>query len=72
MAETEAKQLETPCKAVKKLLDALEERQILRSIELEMEGGELKAYEFAEPTAFVPFLYMARCFMQTKDRRAEI
>ncbi|MCM1117738.1 MAG: helix-turn-helix domain-containing protein [bacterium] len=65
VAEAAAKQLEMPCKAVEELLDALKERQILRSIELEMEGGEVKAYELAEPTAFVPFLYMARCFMQT-------
>lgn len=65
VAEAAAKQLEMPCKAVEELLDALKERQILRSIELEMEGGEVKAYELAEPTAFVPFLYLARCFMQT-------
>ena len=54
-----------PCKAVEELLKALEERQILRSMELEMESGEVKAYELAEPAAFVPFLYIARCFMQT-------
>lgn len=47
------------------LLKALEERQILRSMELELEGGEVTAYELAEPAAFVPFLYLARCFMQT-------
>lgn len=30
-----------------------------------MESGEVRAYEIAEPTAFIPFLYIARCFMQT-------
>ena len=53
-----------PCEAVEELLNVLEERQILRSMELELENGEEKAYELAEPVAFVPFLYIARCFMQ--------
>lgn len=65
VAEAAAKQLEMPCEAVEELLKALEERQILRSMELELEGGEVMAYELAEPAAFVPFLYLARCFMQT-------
>lgn len=65
VAEAAAKQLEMPCKAVEELLKALEERQILRSMELELESGEVKAYELAEPAAFVPLLYIARCFMQT-------
>lgn len=65
VAEAAAKQLEMSCEAVEELLKALEERQILRSMELELESGEVKAYELAEPTAFVPFLYIARCFMQT-------
>ena len=65
VAEAAAKQLELPCKTVEELLKALEERQILRSMELELESGEVKAYELAEPAAFVPFLYIARCFMQT-------
>ena len=65
VAEAAAKQLDMPCKAVEELLKALEERQILKSMELEMESGEVKAYELAEPAAFVPLLYIARCFMQT-------
>lgn len=32
---------------------------------MELESGEVRAYEIAEPTAFIPFLYIARCFMQT-------
>ncbi len=65
VAEAAAKQLEMSCETVEELLDALEERQILSSVELELESGEVKAYELAEPAAFVPFLYIARCFMQT-------
>ncbi len=65
IAEAAAKQLQMPCGTVEELLRSLEGLQILRSMELELEAGEVKAYELAEPAAFVPFLYMARCFMQT-------
>ena len=65
VAKAVAKQMEMPCEAVEELLRALEERKILRSIELALEDGEVKAYELAEPAAFVPFLYIARCFMQS-------
>ncbi len=65
VAEAAAKQLEMSYETVEELLKTLEELQILRSIELELEGGEVKAYELAESAAFVPFLYIARCFMQT-------
>lgn len=49
-----AKQLDMPGETVEELLKALEERQILRSVELELESGEARAYELAEPAAFVP------------------
>ena len=65
VAEAAAEQLKIPCETVEDFLKALEELQILRSMELELGSGEVKAYELAEPTAFVPFLYIARCFMQT-------
>lgn len=65
VAKAAAKQMEMPCKAVEELLRALEERKILRSIELALEDGEVKAYELVEPAAFIPFLYIARCFMQS-------
>lgn len=65
VAEAAAKHLEIPYETVEELLKALEELQILRSMELELGSGEVKAYELAEPAAFVPFLYIARCFMQT-------
>ena len=63
--QTAANQLKMPCEEVEELLKALEERQVLRSMEIEMENGEVRAYELADPAAFVPFLYIARCFMQT-------
>lgn len=65
VAEAAAKQLEMSCETVEGLLKALEELQILCSMELVLADGEVKAYELAEPAAFVPFLYIARCFMQT-------
>ena len=64
VAQAVAKQLDMPEETVEELLKALEERQILRSVELELESGEARAYELAEPAAFVPLLYIARCFMQ--------
>lgn len=65
IAEAAAKQLKMPCDTVEELLKSLEEQQIVRSMELEWEDGEVTAYELAEPSAFVPFLYLAKCFMQT-------
>ncbi|MCM1124473.1 MAG: helix-turn-helix domain-containing protein [Ruminococcus flavefaciens] len=65
VAEAAAKQLGMSCETVEGLLNALEGLQILRFMELELDSGEVKAYELAEPAAFVPFLYIARCFMQT-------
>lgn len=65
IAEAAAKQLKMPCDTVEELLSSLEEQQIVRSMELELEDGEVTAYELAEPTAFIPFLYLAKCFMQT-------
>ena len=65
VAQAVAKQLDMPVETVEELLKALEERQILRSVELELEIGEARAYELAEPAAFVPLLYIARCFMQS-------
>lgn len=65
IAEAAAKQLKMTCDTVEELLSSLEEQQIVRSMELELEDGEVTAYELAEPTAFIPFLYLAKCFMQT-------
>lgn len=64
-AKAAAKQLQMPCETVEELLKSLEEQQIMRSMELELEDGEMTAYELAEPSAFIPFLYLAKCFMQT-------
>ena len=37
----------------------------VRSVNLEVEDGEVKAYRVAEPLKLVPFLYLTRCFMQS-------
>ena len=44
--------------------ETLVERGILHAMELELEEGEVTAYQVAEPLTFIPFLYLARCFMQ--------
>ncbi len=60
-----AKHLKMPLETVEELLGALAERSILRSVDLEVEDGEVRAYQVAESLKFVPFLYLSRCFMQT-------
>ena len=60
-----AKHLKIPRETAEELLDALAERSILRSVNLEVEDGEVKAYRVAEPLKLVPFLYLTRCFMQS-------
>lgn len=60
-----AKHLKMPRETAEELLDALAERSILRSVNLEVEDGEVKAYRVAEPLKLVPFLYLTRCFMQS-------
>jgi len=60
-----AKHLKMPREAIEELLDALTERHILRSVDLEVEDGEIRAYQLAEPLKLVPFLYLARCLMQS-------
>jgi len=59
-----AKHLKMSRETVEELLDALTERDILYTVDLEVEDGEVKAYRVAEPLKLVPFLYLARCFMQ--------
>ncbi len=60
-----ARHLNMPRETVEELLDALAERNILRSVDLEVEDGEVKAYQVAEPLKLVPFLYLTRCIMQS-------
>lgn len=60
-----AKHLKMSRETVEELLGALAERNILRSVDLEVEDGEVKAYQLAEPLKIVPFLYLTRCFMQS-------
>lgn len=60
-----AKHLKMPCEAVEELLEALVERHILWSMDLEVETGKIRAYQVAEPLKLIPFLYLARCLMQS-------
>lgn len=60
-----AKHLKMPCEAVEELLEALAERNILRSMDLEVETGKIRVYQVAEPLKLIPFLYLARCLMQS-------
>ena len=62
--EAAANQLGLSKEAVEELLDLLVEREVLHSIELELAEGTVTAYQLAEPLTFIPFLYLARCFMQ--------
>ena len=59
-----AKRLHLSRETVEELLDMLVERGILHAMELELEEGEVTAYQVAEPLTFIPFLYLAGCFMQ--------
>lgn len=59
-----AKHLNMSRETTQELLDELMELNILRSVELEVEDGEVRAYQVAEPLKLIPFLYLARCFMQ--------
>ena len=63
--ETAANQLNMPQETVDKLLEALEERQMVYSEDLELADGEVKAYHLSDPAPLVLFLYMARSLMQT-------
>lgn len=60
-----AKQLRMPRETAEPLLEALARQNILRRVELELEEGAGKAYQLAEPLKFIPFLYLARCMMQS-------
>lgn len=46
------------------LLDALTEREILSSMELEMEDGKANVYTVKEPLKLIPFLLLGRVLMQ--------
>lgn len=58
------KDMKKPKEAVVELLEALTERGILTSIELEMEDGQAKVYQVTEPIKLVPFLLLGRVLMQ--------
>ncbi len=58
------KDLKMPKEAAVELLEALTEREILTSMELELEDGEAKVYRVTEPIKLVPFLLLGRVLMQ--------
>lgn len=63
--EAVSKQLDLPHENVVELLEELSKMNVLWSMDLELEEGEVKAYRLAEPISLVPFLFTARSFMQT-------
>lgn len=62
--EVAAKQMDMPLQQVKELLEAMDERKMLWSMQLELTEGTVTAYEVAEHIGMVPFLYLARSVMQ--------
>ena len=56
--------MDMPLQQVKELLEAMDERKMLWSMQLELTEGTVTAYEVAEHIGMVPFLYLARSVMQ--------
>ncbi len=63
--EVLAKQTGLSVEHISPLLDALEEIGILNSMKLELEQGEVKAFQLKAPAAFVPFLLIAQCLTRS-------
>lgn len=62
--EVAAQQTSLPLEQVQELLEAMDEREMVWSMELELPAGTVKAYQLTGPTQLVPLLYLARCLMQ--------
>lgn len=62
--EVAAKQTDMPPQQVKELLQAMDERKLVRSMQLELTEGTVTAYIGADPIGMVPFLYLARSMME--------
>ena len=58
------KDMKMPKEVVVELLEALTERKILTSMELELEDGQARVYQVTEPIKLVPFLLLGRALMQ--------
>ena len=58
------KELKMPKEAVVELLEALTEREILTSMDLELEDGQARVYRVTEPIKLIPFLLLGRVLMQ--------
>ena len=62
--EVAAQQTSLPLEQVQELLEAMDEREMVWSMELELPEGTVKAYKLTGPAPLVPILYMSRCLMQ--------
>ncbi len=58
------KNLKMPEETVEELLEALTEREMMASMELELEDGRAKVYRVTEPIKLIPFLLLGRVLMQ--------
>ncbi len=58
------KRLKLPKETAVELLEALTEREILDSMELELEDGKATVYRVSEPLKLIPFLLLGRALMQ--------
>ena len=58
------KDLKMPRETAEELLEALTEREILSSMELELEDGKASVYTVKEPLKLIPFLMLGRVLMQ--------
>lgn len=62
-----AQQMGIPQAETETLMELLAQHNLLRRLELETEAGSVNAYRVHDNTALVPFLYMARCFLEKED-----
>ena len=62
-----AARLDMPVEEVGRLLEELKEVHLVRTQEVELEGGPAAVYTVHQNWAFVPFLYFTRCFMEEHD-----
>ena len=60
-----ARETGLPLEEVEPLLEALAGCEVLFSMDMDLEDGERRIYQLAAPLHFIPFLYLARSFMQS-------
>ncbi|MBD5149937.1 MAG: helix-turn-helix domain-containing protein [Oscillibacter sp.] len=72
VAETLARVLRLPLEEVREILDGLCELHIIRREELQLEDRTSSAYYQYTGVELVPFLYTARCLMQTEGHLVSV